>query len=214
MFMSLNSSNFQARTDVTTQVTPSATEVLDAVQQQRWVLAPVEALVWQHLLAHPSDGISEVVRGVVHQEPGCTPAQVWAAFDALADRNLLLNRPVPPTAETVSHHLGLNRRQWAVAGLALAASPMAFAATAAATEETAKQKQSQRQGEALKKQRMPQQEEDEKRQSPASEQGQKQQMRKQEQAQKYDSRAQEHQVKQNKQKASVNQPADEASKPF
>lgn len=133
----------QPRADLVTQscngLSPEGVAVFDPVSQQRWHLSPVESLVWHRVCHAQASDMATWVKSVCEQHPDqLTAARVWAALDALADRGLLLGRATPPAAEAVTHHHRLNRRQWAVAGLAMAAAPAAFAATAAAAEEKAK----------------------------------------------------------------------------
>lgn len=99
-------------------------------------LGEIEARLWSHLDGRRS--VSELVAVVSTEQAPVSAAQVWSALDVLADLGFMAQRVAPPAAETVSRHLPLGRRQWALAGLAMAAAPMAFAATAAATEEKAK----------------------------------------------------------------------------
>jgi hypothetical protein len=99
-------------------------------------LGEIEARLWSHLDGRRS--VSELVALVSTEQAPVSAAQVWSALDVLADLGFMAQRVAPPAAETVSRHQPLGRRQWALAGLAMAAAPMAFAATAAATEEKAK----------------------------------------------------------------------------
>lgn len=131
----------QVRTDLDITRTPHAVEVADPVGGQRWVLSTDEAAVWQFLSSDMRQGQPADVAWVnlcTRANPGLTAARVWVALDALADRGLLGHHVAPPAAEVVSRHQGLPRRQWALAGLAMAAAPAAFAATAMGAEESAK----------------------------------------------------------------------------
>jgi len=117
--------------------------ILDSEAQQQWVLSADETLVWQALSAQEAGDTVNWVQSLCAKHPlQLTASRVWAALDALSDRGLLQGRAAPPAAETVTNHQQLSqrlsRRQWAVAGLAMAAAPGAFAATVAAAEEKAK----------------------------------------------------------------------------
>ncbi len=216
----------QLRTGLALHWIDNTLEILDTTSEQRWRLSPVESLVWQQLVAAPAAGnMADWVRTVCDLHPAqLTAARVWAALDALADRGLLQGRAAPPAVETVSQHQRLSRRQWAVAGLAMAAAPAAFASTVAAAEEKAKLNAqaptptdggtddpavARRQEQEQKRQQRSMQEEKVKGQRSA-EQNQKRAARQQEENQKLSSRQQEQQRKQ----AAKAPPSDEAPKPF
>lgn len=125
-----------ARAGLQTHASAEGVVVHDAASGQQHVLGALEARLWGLL-----DGVrsvSELARALSTPQTPVAVAQVWIALDALADRGLLAQRLAPPAAETVSTHQPMGRRQWALAGLAMAATPMAFAASAAATEEKSK----------------------------------------------------------------------------
>lgn len=133
----------QPRSGLVLQKKGNALCIMDTESQQQWVLSADETLVWQALSAQEAADTVNWVQSLCAQHPlQLTAARVWAALDALADRGLLQGRAAPPAAETVTHHQQLSqrlsRRQWAVAGLAMAAAPGAFAATAVAAEEKVK----------------------------------------------------------------------------
>lgn len=125
-----------ARAGLQTHTTAEGLVVHDAASGQQHPLSALEARLWGLL-----DGVrsvSELAAVLTTPQAPVAVAQVWTALDALADRGLLAQRLAPPAAETVSTHQAMGRRQWALAGLAMAATPMAFAATAAASEEKSK----------------------------------------------------------------------------
>lgn len=186
--------------------------VQDAALQQRWHLSPVESLVWQGLASIAGVSLSAWVQALCEKHPQqLTSARVWAALDALSDRGLLVGRATPPALEAVTHHQRLNRRQWAVAGLAMAAAPAAFAATAAAAEEKAKADVQAPTEDAAAKRR---QEQEMKRQERAMQEEQQKQQRTAEQNQKRDKQVEQGaaRVQEQQQKREVRQQEEDSKR--
>jgi flagellar biosynthesis GTPase FlhF len=237
----------QPRAGLVLQKQGDASCILDSQSQQQWVLSADETLVWQAVSAQETTDTVNWVQSLCAQHPlQLTAARVWTALDALSDRGLLQGRAAPPAAEAVTHHQPLHqrlsRRQWAVAGLAMAAAPGAFAATVAAAEEKAKAdvqaappadvasddpRALRRQEQETKQQKRAMQEENQKSQRSAEQQKkrdtQQEQMqaRAQEQQQKRAARQQEEEQKlssrsqeQARKQATKDKASDEAPKPF
>ena len=90
-------------------------------------LEPAAALVFE--LADGTRGIDELVRALRDGvDPNATPETAWQIVDALADEDLLAERPVPPAGETISRRSLFGRI--AAAGAALAATDLALDAGA------------------------------------------------------------------------------------
>jgi flagellar biosynthesis GTPase FlhF len=237
----------QPRAGLELQKKGDALCILDSESQQQWVLSADETLVWQALSAHEAADTVNWVQSLCAKHPlQLTATRVWAALDALADRGLLQGRAAPPAAETVTNHQQLNqrlsRRQWAVAGLAMAAAPGAFAASVAAAEEKVKAdvqaappadvasddpRAQRRQEQETKLQKRAMQEENQKSQRSAEQQKkvdakqEQAQARAQEQQQKQAKRQQEEQHKlssrsqeQARKRDNKDKASDEAPKPF